>query len=242
MRIVGFRMTLYPRQSSPVPLKNRLSSGFSPIRSFYGSFAEKQNTAKRRKKIKFQIYLQSEAENIQPFFIIFIALFIIFWYNIGQVIVMNLLDVSFFQLTNKKHTLFLTLFFILCVISAAGYGFSFLSGNVYISLACGIAAVTICILFYYLTVFEKQKLLKLYKNIHRGITQEDTYIFDSTDGETEHDGVRLQRLRVSFKDDGQFFDRTLYFIEALPHPKLTPGQQIHVKTYQNIILDIMVKD
>ena len=96
--------------------------------------------------------------------------------------------------------------------------------------------------FYFLTVFEPQKLLKLYRNIRKGITQEDTYRFEADEEDTEHDGVRLHRIRASFNDNDQTFDRTLYFIAALPHPPLTPGTQITVKTYQNIILDIEVKD
>ncbi|GEM_PF-2569586 len=155
---------------------------------------------------------------------------------------MNLLDASFFQKTQKKHTFFTVLFFVLCCLCAVGYGFSFLSGNLYISIAAGIASVTICVLFYFLTVFEPQKLLKLYRNIRKGITQEDTYRFEADEEDTEHDGVRLHRIRASFNDNDQTFDRTLYFIAALPHPPLTPGTQITVKTYQNIILDIEVKD
>lgn len=155
---------------------------------------------------------------------------------------MNILDISFFEKTDKKFTLYLILFFILCLAAAVGYGLSFLSGNLYISLVVGIAAVTVCVLFYYIAVFKHQKRMKLYKNIRRGITQEDTFRFERFDGKTEHDGVGLIRLIASFEDDGQTFDRTLYFIEALPHPELKTGQKIAVKTYQNIILDISVKD
>lgn len=155
---------------------------------------------------------------------------------------MNLLNVSFFQKTQKKYTIFTVLFFILCCLCAIGYGFSFLSGNLYISIAAGIAAVTICVFFYYLTIFEAQKLLKLYRNIRNGITQEDTYRFEIDEEDTEHDGVRLHRIQASFHDADQTFDRTLYFIAALPRPTLTPGMQITVKTYQNIILDIEIKD
>lgn len=155
---------------------------------------------------------------------------------------MNLLDASFFQKTQKKYTLFTVLFFVLCCLCAAGYGLSFLSGNLYVSIAAGIASVTICVFFYYLAVFESQKLLKLYRNIHKGITQKDTCRFEADEEDTEHDGVRLHRIRASFDDDEQVFNRTLYFIAALPHPTLTSGTQITVKTYQNIILDIEVKD
>ncbi len=153
---------------------------------------------------------------------------------------MNLIDDLFFMKLEKKHGALLISFFVLTAVCAACYVLSFYSAKLYVSLAVGIISVTACILFYYRFVFEKQRLLKLRKNIASGLSQEDTYVFDKLDGATEHDGVHLMRVRAFYPEGEGDYDRTLYFIEALPYPALENGQEFRVKTYRNIILDIEI--
>lgn len=151
---------------------------------------------------------------------------------------MNLLDEKFFKKLKKQRNRNLVIFLVLSVFFIAFYIVSFYYNLLAVSLSVGIIEVIILVLFYYGTIFDKSKLLKLYKNINRGITQEDSYIFKKYDDETEHDGVKLIRLVCSFTDDGEEFERTLYFLQDLPHPALEKNQSMKVKTYQNIILNI----
>lgn len=151
---------------------------------------------------------------------------------------MNLLNKNFFDELRKKRNIFLILFFILFIIFTCLYVFTFFLNTLWISITTGIIEVVFLVLFYYGTVFEKNKLLKLYKSISTGITQEDTYFFKRTDDFTEHDGVRLLRLICTFEDDSEVFERTLYFLSALEYPTLEEGQKIKVRTHQNIIVNI----
>lgn len=151
---------------------------------------------------------------------------------------MNLLNKDFFKKLKKQRGINLTIFFALLVLFIACYALSFYTDLLAVSLAVGIIEVIVLVLFYYGAIFDKNKLLKLYKNINQGITQEDAYTFKKYDDETEHDGVKLIRLICSFTDEGEEYQRTLYFLQALPHPKLEENHIIKVKTYQNIILNI----
>ncbi len=151
---------------------------------------------------------------------------------------MNLLDKNFFEKLKKQRNRNLIIFFILFVIFVACYAVSFYSNLLAVSLSVGIIEVIILVLYYYGAIFDKNKLLKLYKNINQGIAQEDTYTFKKFDDETEHDGVKLIRLICSFTDENEEFDRTLYFLQAIPYPELKENQSITVKTYQNIIINI----
>lgn len=151
---------------------------------------------------------------------------------------MNLLDNDFFIKLKKKRNINLIVFFIITIFFCCAYVLSFYSNNLLISIAVGIASVVLLVLYYYGFIFDKIKLIKLYKNILNGITQEDSYTFKKFDDETEHDGVKLLRVICSFTDDNEEFERTLYFLKALPYPELSQGKKIKVKTYQNIILDI----
>lgn len=151
---------------------------------------------------------------------------------------MNLLDKNFFlNLRNRRNTL-LIVFIILAVILTATYILSFLLNNLWLSIGVGIMSVVVLVLFFYGLIFDKNKLLKFYSGLMNGITQEDIYTFIKTDDVTEHDGVRLLRLICSFEDDGEVFERTLYFLCDLPHPTLESGQKVKVKTHRNIIINI----
>ena len=151
---------------------------------------------------------------------------------------MNLLNEVFFDELRTKRNVFLILFLILFIVFTAIYIFTFFLNTLWISLVAGIIEVIVLVLFYYGTIFDKIKLLKLYRNILTGITQEDSYFFKKTDDFTVHDGVRLLRLICTFKDDGEIFERTLYFLSDLEHPTLKEGQKIKVRTHQNIIVNI----
>lgn len=151
---------------------------------------------------------------------------------------MNLLDEQFFIKLKKQRNVYLTIFFVLALIFVIGYVLSFLTNILAISLAVGIIGVIGLVLFYCGLILDKNKLLKLYKNINMGITQEDEYTFKRFDDETEHDGVKLIRLICSFTDENEEFERTLYFLTALNYPELKENQFIKVKTHQNIIINI----
>lgn len=153
---------------------------------------------------------------------------------------MNLIKEDFFDNLRKKRNFFLIIFFALCVVFLGAYVLSFYLNILWVSILTGIFAVIVLVLFYYGLIFDKSKLLKLYKNINSGIFQEDTYYFKKTDDFTEHDGVQLLRLICTFEDEGEVFERTLYFICAQGYPTLTEGQKIKVKAHQNIIIDIEV--
>ena len=151
---------------------------------------------------------------------------------------MNLLNESFFNDLSKKKSICLAIFFILCIVFLGLYVFSFYFNILWIPMIIGISSVIVLVLFYYGLIFDKSKLLKFYKSVHTGITQEDTYLFKSTDDFTEHDGLRLLRLICTFDSDGETFERTLYFLRDLEYPTLKEGQQIKVRTHQNIIVNI----
>jgi len=155
---------------------------------------------------------------------------------------MNLFSDVFFKETEKKRNRLLAVFIVLCILCAALYTGSFFFGNLYISLAVGICSVVFLVLFFYGLIYEKNKLLKLNKSLISGITQSNTYTFERLDGFTEHDGVKLLRLICSFTDEGEVFERTLYFLCALPYPELKQGQQLTVTTHRNIIVNIDIKD
>ena len=151
---------------------------------------------------------------------------------------MNLLNEQFFIKLKKQRNVNHTIFLILSLIFIIGYGLSFLTNILAISLVIGIVGVIALVLFYCGLILDKNKLLKLYKNINMGITQEDEYTLKRFDDETEHDGVKLIRLICSFKDENEEFERTLYFLTALKYPQLEENQLIKVKTHQNIIINI----
>ena len=155
---------------------------------------------------------------------------------------MNLFPEEFFKKIRRSRNILLGIFIALSIIFCGLYIASFFSGNLYVSLATGISAVIVLVLFFYGLVYEKNKLIKLQKSLNKGITQNDTYTFESFDDFTEHDGVKLLRLLCSFSDEGETFERTLYFLCALPYPQLHQGQTISVKTHQNIIVNIDIKD
>ncbi len=151
---------------------------------------------------------------------------------------MNLFNEDFFVKLKKKKSTLVLIFIALCILFTTLYVLSFLTNQLYISIITGAVSVIVLVLFYYGLIFDKAKLIKLYKNINQGICQEESYTFNEFDGPTEHDGVKLIRLMCSFTDENEIFERTLYFVEELPHPTLKKGQTIKVKTYQNIILNI----
>ncbi len=151
---------------------------------------------------------------------------------------MNLLNEQFFIKLKKQRNVNLIIFAVLTIIFIIGYALSFLTNLLAVSLAVGIIGVIGLVLFYCGLILDKNKLLKLYKNINMGITQEDEYTFKRFDDETEHDGVKLIRLICSFTDENEEFERTLYFLTALKYPDLKENQLIKVKTYQNIIINI----
>lgn len=151
---------------------------------------------------------------------------------------MNLLNEQFFIKLKKQRNVNLTIFIVFALIFIVGYSLSFLTNILAISLAVGIIGVAGLVLFYCGLILDKNKLLKLYKNINMGITQEEQYTFKRFDDETEHDGVKLIRLICSFTDENEEFERTLYFLTALKYPELKENQVIKVKTHQNIIIDI----
>ncbi len=151
---------------------------------------------------------------------------------------MNLLKEDFFENLTKKRNTLLIVFCVLTLVLLAAYVLSFYINILWVSILVGIVAVVFLVLFYYGLIFDKNKLIKLYKNINSGIYQEDTYLFKSFDDLTEHDGVRLIRVICTFNDENEVFERTLYFLSDLPYPSLEEGQQIKVKTHQNIIINI----
>ena len=151
---------------------------------------------------------------------------------------MNLLDKDFFYKLRNKRNSFLIVFVILTIIFTIAYVMSFMFNNLWLSIGLGVISVIVLVLFFYTLIFDKNKLLKFYRDVMNGITQEDIYTFTKIDGETEHDGVCLLRLICTFDDDGETFERTLYFLCDLPHPTLESGQKIKVKTHRNIIINI----
>ncbi len=155
---------------------------------------------------------------------------------------MNLISEAYFEKLKKSRSILLLIFFVLLAVCLGLYYFSFYSNSLYVSLFAGIASVILLALFFYGFIFEKSKLLKLYAGISSGIYQEDTYFFKKLDGLTEHDGVKLMRVICCFYEESEEFDRTLYFLSCLPYPELKDNQMITVKTYQNIILNIEIKD
>ena len=151
---------------------------------------------------------------------------------------MSLLEKDFFDNLRKKRNNFLILFIAVIVVFLAAYVFSFYLNVLWVSILIGIFAVIISVLYHYSLIYDKNKLLKFYDSVLNGITQKDTYTFKKTDDLTEHDGVRLLRLICTFEDDGEVFERTLYFLSDLPHPTLKEGQKIKVETHRNIIINI----
>ncbi len=151
---------------------------------------------------------------------------------------MNLLQKNFFEHLRKKRNIFLCVFIIFSVALLALYIYSFTFNKLWITMLIGISSVIFLVLFYYGAIFDKNKLLKFYNSVFLGITQDDSYVFEKTDDVTEHDGVRLLRLLCTFEDDGEVFNRTLYFLSDLPYPELKEGSVIKVKTHRNIIIYI----
>ncbi len=151
---------------------------------------------------------------------------------------MTLINKDFFIELRKKRNKLLALFIALTVLFLIAYISSFYFNILWISMFIGIFAVIISVLYYYTLIYDKNKLLKFYNDVLNGITQKDTYVFKKTDELTEHDGVRLLRLICTFEDDGEVFERTLYFLSDIPHPTLIEGQKIQVETHRNIIINI----
>lgn len=151
---------------------------------------------------------------------------------------MNLLDEQFFLKLKKQRNTYLAIFLVLSLIFIIGYGLSFLTNILAVSLAVGIIGIIALVLFYCGLILDKNKLLILYNNINTGITQKDEYTFKRFDDETEHDGVKLIRIICSFTDENEEFERTLYFLTALKYPELKENQIIKVTTHQNIIINI----
>ena len=79
---------------------------------------------------------------------------------------MNLLDEQFFIKLKKQRNVNLTIFLIFSLIFIIGYGLSFLTNILAISLVIGIVGVIALVLFYCGLILDKNKLLKLYKNIN----------------------------------------------------------------------------
>ena len=153
---------------------------------------------------------------------------------------MDLIVDGFFDSLKKKRRIYLLVYALLTLAFTFAYVFSFRFNVLYAPLLIGASGVITLVLFYYGLIFDKSKLIKLNKNMSVGIRQNDTYRFSSLDGDTEHDGIRLVRLLCTFEDEGEAFERTLYFLKDLPYPTLSEGQEIRVETYQNIILRIDV--
>lgn len=155
---------------------------------------------------------------------------------------MNLISETYFEKLKKSRVILSIVFILLLIACGIAYYFSFFSNNLYISIATGVFSVILLALFFYGLIYEKSKLLKLYANISSGIYQQDTYFFKRFDELTEHDGVKLMRVICCFYEEGEEFDRTLYFLPYLPYPQLKENQMINVKTHQSIILNIEIKD
>lgn len=151
---------------------------------------------------------------------------------------MEIIKKDEFKRLSAKHSRNLLIFIFVVLAFTSAYIYSFTFDNLFISLAVGIVGVICCVLFYFAFLFEIGKLLKLYKDINDGIFQEESYIFLSEDIATEHDGVRLNSINVLLFEDGQQFEKTLYFITALDVPKLETNQSFTAKTFRNIIIEI----
>ncbi len=136
----------------------------------------------------------------------------------------------------------LMIFIFICIAFALLYAFSFTLDNLLISIACGVIGVIISLVFYYALVHENLKLVKLFKDVHQGISQEETYTFVCGDLFTEHNGLRLNSINTTYVDEGEIFERTLYFVTALDKPTLKEGQTFVARTFRNIIIEITLND
>lgn len=130
------------------------------------------------------------------------------------------------------------LFYALCLLCAIGYGFSFLSDTLLLPMTVGIASALLLVFVYYALLYPAKKFVKLLDQMRTGLTQEESYVFLSADGETERDGVPLHRLNVRYTSETETFERTLYATADAPIPPLTEGQPFIGKTYQNILVEI----
>ena len=142
----------------------------------------------------------------------------------------------------NKSSRNLLIFCFICVFFLVAYAFSFTLDNLLISILTGVIGVIVSLIFYYTFVFEGLKLVKLFKDVKQGITQEETYTFISNDIFTEHDGLRLNSINVTYVDEGEIYERTLYFICALEKPELKVGQTFVAQTFRNIITEININD
>ena len=155
---------------------------------------------------------------------------------------MQLLSVERVKKIEDKQARNLLILIFMCVLFAAIYGFSFTLDNLIISIAIGVAGVTLCLVFYYACVYESAKLVRLFKDIRQGISQEETYTFVNNDIFTEHNGVRLNSINTTYSDAGEIFERTLYFVTVLEYPSLKEGQVFTAHTFRNIIIEININD
>ena len=136
----------------------------------------------------------------------------------------------------------LILFIVVCALFIALYAFSFAFDSLVLSICSGIIGVIICLVLYYALVYENLKLIKLFKDIKQGILQEETYTFISNDIFTEHDGLRLNSINTTYFEEGETFERTLYFVCALDMPELKEGQTFVAHTFRNIITEISINN
>lgn len=155
---------------------------------------------------------------------------------------MELLSGETVKKIENKLSRNLVVFCFICVLFLVAYAFSFTLDNLIISILCGVIGVIVSLIFYYAFVFEHLKLVSFFKDVKQGITQEETYTFVSNDIFTEHDGLRLNSINVTYIDEDETFERTLYFICALEFPQLKEGQTFVARTFRNTITEINIKD
>lgn len=155
---------------------------------------------------------------------------------------MQLLSGEKIKKIENKSSRNLIIFIAICALFITLYAFSFTLDNLLISIAVGVIGVIVCLVFYYSAVYEHLKLVKLFKDVNEGIFQEETYTFVSNDIFTEHDGLRLNSISVTYIENDETFERTLYFVSTLDKPELKAGQTFVARTFRNIIIEITLND
>ena len=155
---------------------------------------------------------------------------------------MQLLSSEKIKKIENKTSRNLIIFIAICALFIALYAFSFTFDSLLISILTGVAGVIVCLVLYYSAVYENLKLVKLFKDVKEGIFQEETYTFVSNDIFTEHDGLRLNSISVTYIENDATFERTLYFVCALDKPALKEGQTFVARTFRNIIIEITINN
>lgn len=155
---------------------------------------------------------------------------------------MELLSSEKIKKIQDKSSRNFVIFCFICVLFLVAYVFSFTFDSLIISILCGVVGVIVSLIFYYAFVFEGLKLVKLFKDVKQGILQKETYVFVGNDIFTEHDGLRLNSINVTYVDEGETFERTLYFVSALEYPTLSEGQTFVAHTFRNIITEITINN